>query len=82
MSDIIIYTIVPNPEAEGLAVDDSGGAVLNKQDAHDLVAKDPRYIVRPIIVEPEALRKDVLSRLTPVERLFFTFAYPRQNNLR
>jgi hypothetical protein len=82
MSDIIIYTIVPKPGAEGLAADDKGGAMLSKQAANDFVAKDPRYIVKPIIVDPEELRKDVLSRLSPVELLFFTFAIPRQNYTR
>jgi hypothetical protein len=87
MSDIIVYTIVSKPGgADGLDASNEGGgvvkAVVEKHVALDIVKKDTRYEVKPIIVDPDELRKEVLSRLTPVEQLFFTYAYPRQNNLR
>lgn len=87
MSDIIIYTIVSKPGGiDGLDASAKGGdvvkAVVDKHVALEVEKKDPRYEVKPIVVDPEVLKKEVLSRLSPVEQLFFTFGYPHKNNLR
>lgn len=77
MNDIIVYKIVPTSDAVDISPDGQGGAVVDKKAAHELVAKDSRYHVAPIVVDPEDIRKQVLSRLTPVEKLFSTFEIPR-----
>lgn len=87
MSDIIIYTIVTKGGGEdGLDTSDKGGhvvkAFVEKHLAQEVAKNDSRLEVKPIVVDPEELRKEVMLRLTPVEQLFFTYAYPRANNLR
>lgn len=74
MSDRIVYEIVTTGGgADGRDYNDKGGTVVaayyDKGLATNHVGKDERFRLQPTVVDVSEVRKGILARLTPVERL-------------
>ena len=74
MSDRIVYEVVTTGGGvDGMDHNDKGGTVVaayyDKAAATDYVGKDGRYRINPTVVDVSEVRKQILARLTPVERL-------------
>lgn len=72
--DRIVYTVVTAPGGEdGRDHNDKGGTIVfatfDKEEAQKRAGNDSRLLLSPQVIDVSQLRKAILARLDPIERL-------------